>query len=62
MSKTDKDTPRDKARRTKWWISTKGFSAFARQCRRSARAKARQDMRNGREPQPRYRDEREYWD
>lgn len=33
-----------------------------RQCRKDARAKAKDDLRHGREPQPRYRIERVYLD
>ena len=57
MSRTDKDTPRGRARYPwktgipSWWN---------RDQRRRERERARQDMRNGREPQPRYGDEY-YW-
>lgn len=45
-----------------YYISNKRHSEFARQCRRSARAKARQALRHGREPEPTYPVEREYYD
>lgn len=51
MSRTDKDTPREKARHP--W-NTKVPSWWNRGLRRREREKAAQDMRNGREPQPRY--------
>lgn len=45
-----------------YYVSNKGHSEFARQCRRSARAKAKQELRHGREPEPTYPVEREYYD
>ena len=47
---------------TRYYISDKGHSEFARQSRRSARAKAKQALRRGREPEPRYPVETEYYD
>lgn len=43
-------------------ISDKGHTEFARHCRRSARAKAKQALRNGHEPAPKYPVETEYYD
>jgi hypothetical protein len=57
MSHTDKDHP--KARR-EHWMSVGTPSWFNRAQRKRARDKARQDMRNGREPQPDYGD-LHYW-
>ena len=57
MSRTDKDTPDE---RRKHWQSVYVPSWWNRAQRRREREKARQDMRNGREPQPRYGDEC-YW-
>ena len=47
---------------TKYYISDKGHTEFARNCRRSARAKAKQALRNGHEPAPKYPVETEYYD
>lgn len=58
MSRTDKDAP--KARRERWW--TRQQSWFNKATRRRHRKLARQDMRNGRDPLPRYRGDKEwYW-
>ena len=48
--------------RGKYFISDKNHSKFAKQCRRSARAKAEQALRNGIEPEPKYPVEKEYYD
>lgn len=47
---------------TKYYTSNKGHTEFARLCRRSARAKAKQALRNGHEPEPKYPVETEYYD
>lgn len=47
---------------TKYFIADKNHAEFARHCRRSARAKARQALRNGHEPDPKYPVETEYYD
>lgn len=39
-----------------------GQSEFKRACRRSARNKAKRDMRRGREPLPKYSVQCEYWE
>lgn len=58
MSRTVKDSP--KMRRERWW--TRQPSWFNRASRRRHRTRASQDIRNGREPLPRYKDDREwYW-
>ena len=57
MSRTDKDTRHAKRQH---WQSVFTPSWWNRDQRRREREKARQDMRNGREPQPRYGDEY-YW-
>lgn len=45
-----------------YYVSNKSHAEFARQCRRSARAKAKQALRRGHEPEPTYPVEREYYD
>lgn len=45
-----------------YYVSNKGHGEFARQCRRSARTKAKQALRHGHEPEPMYPVEREYYD
>ena len=58
MSRTDKDQPN--IRRERWW--TRQPSWWNKRGRRRHRARATQDLRNGREPLPRYKDDREwYW-
>lgn len=57
MSRTFKDT---KAAKLRHWMSVFTPSEFNRYRRRRERNKARQDMRNGREPLPRYGDDL-YW-
>lgn len=58
MARTDKDAPYQRhARRGRtepsWWRAA---------LRRRHRSRAAQDVRNGREPLPRYKDDREwYW-
>lgn len=47
---------------TKYWVSNANISDFKRQCRRSARYKAKQALRQGIEPSPQYPIETEYWD
>lgn len=47
---------------TKYFISDKNHAEFARQSRRAGRAKARQALRNGHEPAPKYPVETEYFD
>lgn len=63
MSRTYKDMPWGQGgQRRKYWASEAGHAWFTRNCRRVARAKAKNDLRNGREPQPVYPVEREYFD
>lgn len=45
-----------------WAINSKNHAEFARQCRRSARAKAKHALRKGEEPEPRYAVETLYYD
>ena len=45
-----------------FYVSNKHHAEFARQSRRSARAKAKQALRKGQEPEPRYPVETEYYD
>lgn len=45
-----------------YYISNKNHAEFTRQCRKSARAKAKQALRKGEEPQPRYAVETLYYD
>lgn len=47
---------------TKYYISDEGHTEFARHCRRSARAKAKQALRRGYDPEPKYPVETEYFD
>ena len=47
---------------SKYGITHEGVSKFKRYCRRTARNKAKQALRRGEEPQPRYPVERLYWD
>ena len=59
MSRTDKD----RGWASKWYCgSPKAWAKFYRSCRRIARAKAKDDLRNGREPAPRYPVEYAYFD
>lgn len=59
MGKTDKDAP--DVRKERWFASHQP-SWFHKALRRRHRTKARQDIRNEREPLPRYRGDREwYW-
>jgi hypothetical protein len=44
------------------FISNKRHGEFTRACRKSARAKAKNALRNGREPEPKYGVETEYFD
>lgn len=63
MSRTYKDRPfRLGGNRHPYFTSESAHAWFTRNCRRVARAKARNDLRNGREPQPVYPVEREYFD
>lgn len=48
--------------RSAFYISNKHHAEFARQSRRSARAKAKLALRRGQEPEPRYPVETEYFD
>lgn len=57
MSRTDKDSREAKMRH---WMSVFTPSKFNQWRRRQEREWARQALRNGEEPQPRYRDEL-YW-
>lgn len=47
---------------SKYWGPNSGIADFKRQCRRSARYKAKQALRQGHEPPPQYPIETEYWD
>ena len=47
---------------SKYGITHEGVSKFKRYCRRTARNKAKQALRQGREPEPRYPVEKLYWD
>ncbi len=47
---------------SKYGITHEGVSRFKRNCRRAARYKAKQTLRQGREPEPRYPVEKLYWD
>lgn len=59
MSRTERRAPY----RIKWYCgSPKAWAKFYRQTRRRARAKAKDDIRNGREPAPRYPIETAYFD
>lgn len=63
MSRTYKDKPWTQGgQRHRYYTSESGHAWFTRMCRRSARAKANADLRQGKEPQPVYPVEREYFD
>lgn len=63
MSRTDKDIPfRLGGQRRRYWITGKHHALFTRQGRRAARARVKAALRRGREPEPRYPIEREYYD
>ena len=47
---------------SKYFITHENVAKFKRYCRRAARNKAKQALRQGEEPQPRYPVEHEYWD
>ena len=47
---------------SKYFITHEGVSEFKRYCRRASRNKAKQALRQGEEPQPRYPVEYGYWD
>lgn len=58
MGKTDKDQPA--VRKARWW--TRQPTSWNKQTRRHHRARARQAIRNGQEPPPKFRSDREwYW-
>lgn len=68
MKRTERDR-RDKANRdkrwpfrVKYWVTGDNVAEFKRDCRKAARNKAKQDLRNEREPLPRYPIERAYFD
>ena len=61
MSRTYRDTKGGHTS-SKYGITHEGVSEFKRYCRRTARKKAKQALRRGREPEPRYPVEYEYWD
>ena len=48
--------------KTKYYIADNYINRFKRNCRKSARAKAKDDLRHGREPQPIYDVEKVYFD
>lgn len=56
MAHTDKDQPWriTGVWRHRYWTSPRGHAKWKRGCRRISRAKARNDLIRGREPQPRY--------
>lgn len=58
MSRTDKDTPESKKAN---WQSVFQPSEWNRRLRRNHRKRASQDLRNGREPAPRYKNDRDYY-
>lgn len=60
MSRDDRD--QRGGHRGGYFISNKHHAAFARYGRRAARARAKQALRQGREPEPTYPVEREYYD
>lgn len=60
MSRDDRD--QRGGHRGGYFISNKQHAKFTRQCRRSARAKAKRALRQGHEPAPRYAVERGYYD
>lgn len=63
VSRTTKDRPyRLGGQRRKYYISEKHHAQFTRDCRRRARAQASQAIRTGKEPEPRYPVEKEYYD
>ena len=47
---------------SKYYCSNENVAKFKRYCRRAARNKAKQALRQGREPEPRYPVEKLYWD
>ncbi|MDL2297969.1 hypothetical protein LJC40_02310 [Synergistaceae bacterium OttesenSCG-928-D05] len=49
-------------KRHKYWISSRGHAKFTKCCRKSVRARAKNDLCHGREPQPRYSVESSYFD
>ena len=63
MSRTHKDKPWSLGgKRTRYYISPKGHSAFKATIRRNVRAKERNAIARGAEPEPRYPVEKEYFD
>ncbi len=64
MAHTDKDQPYKFTGKWthKYWISPKNHGAFTKAIRRTVRSRAKQELRSGREPQPRYPDEKAYFD
>ena len=63
MSRTHKDAPYELGgHRHKYCTGVNYHAWFTRQCRRAARAKAKDDLRKGREPQPVYPVESGYYD
>lgn len=60
MSRDDRD--QRGGHRSRYWTSDANHADFARATRKAGRAKAKQALRNGREPEPIYPVEREYFD
>lgn len=60
MSRDDRD--QRGGHPSRYFITDKHHAKFAKHCRRSARARAKQALRNGIEPEPRYPIERVYYD
>ena len=53
---------RENKRNCTYWCSCKGHSEFTKWCRRIVRAKAKQALREGREPLTKDPKSREYYD
>lgn len=63
MSNTFKDKPYEMGgQRHKYYITERWHAWFTRDCRRKARAQAKNDLRHDREPQPVYPIESAYYD
>lgn len=63
MSRTDKDLPWYLGgQRHRYGTSEKGHARFTRWARRSARGRAKSDIRKGKEPDSRYPVEKTYFD
>ena len=53
---------RENKRNRSYWVSCKGHSEFTKLCRRTIRAKAKQALREGKEPLQKDPKAKEYYD